>query len=396
MFGKLKDRLKGWFSASKEKAEEEEKKVAGKAKEEKKEVKAPKITKKQKEQLKKAKKKGKKELKKEEKVLKEEKKELEEKLEVVEEELGISEEEAKIEEHETGEKVGFFGKLFKKFKFTISEEYFEEIYSELEMVLLENNVAFEVVEKLKEELKKELVGKEIEKEKVEEEIRKALGKSVNGLFKEPFDIVGRVKEKSGKEPYVVVLFGINGSGKTTTIAKLAYLLKSKGFSVVLAAGDTFRAASIEQLTIHADKLGVKIVKNQYNSDPASVAFDAIKSAKANNIDVVLIDTAGRMHTKESLMKEMEKIVRVTKPDLKVFIGESITGNDAIEQAKNFNEMIGIDGIILSKADVDDKGGTALSVSYVTGKPILFLGVGQEYKDLKPFNKKEFLESLGLE
>ena len=188
---------------------------------------------------------------------------------------------------------------------------------------------------------------------------------------------------------------INGSGKTTTIAKIAKLLQENRLKVVIAASDTFRAAAIHQLQEHADRLGVKLIKHDYGSDPAAVAFDAIKYAEAHGIDVVLIDTAGRLHSNVNLMAEMEKVARVAKPDLKIFVGESITGNDCVEQARSFNNAIGIDGIILAKADVDEKGGAAISVSYVTKKPILYLGTGQEYDDLEPFSAEAVVDSLGL-
>jgi fused signal recognition particle receptor len=171
-------------------------------------------------------------------------------------------------------------------------------------------------------------------------------------------------------------------------------LKNK-LSCVLAASDTFRAASQEQLQVHADKLGVKMIKHDYGADPAAVAFDAIKMAKAKNIDVVLIDTAGRLHSNINLMDELKKIERVAKPDITIFVGESITGNDCIEQAVKFNEAIDFDAIILTKADVDEKGGAAISVSYVTKKPIIYLGTGQKYEDLKAFDPKIIIESLGL-
>jgi len=164
---------------------------------------------------------------------------------------------------------------------------------------------------------------------------------------------------------------------------------------VIAAGDTFRAASIEQLEKHAERLNIKMISHEYGADPAAVGFDAIKYAEKNNIDCVLIDTAGRMHTQKNLLREMEKIVNVCKPDKKIFVGESITGNDSVEQIKSFDETIGIDGIVLTKADIDEKGGTALSLGYITKKPILYLGTGQEYKDIEPFDKKKFIEKLGL-
>ena len=189
--------------------------------------------------------------------------------------------------------------------------------------------------------------------------------------------------------------GINGSGKTTTIAKLANYLQKNKLSVSLAAADTFRAAAVEQIQQHADNLKVHLIKKDYGSDPASVGFEAITHAKKNKIDVVLIDTAGRMQNKDTLMKEIEKIVKVARPDMKIFLGESITGNDMTEQAKAFNETIDITGIILSKSDVDEEGGTAISVSQATGKPILFLGTGQKYEDLEIFDKKKIIEKLNL-
>jgi fused signal recognition particle receptor len=233
----------------------------------------------------------------------------------------------------------------------------------------------------------------INKNEIEKTIKSALKSSIESLFSSKIDLIEKIKAQEGT--FVIVFFGINGSGKTTTIAKLSSLLKEKNISSILAAADTFRAASIEQISKHGDKLGIKVIKQTYGADPAAVAYDAIEYAKAHKIKVVLIDTAGRMHTKASLLKEMEKIIRVSKPDMKIFVAEATLGNDAIEQAKIFNEAIGIDGIILSKADIDEKGGTSLSVSYITGKPILFLGTGQNYKDLEEFNKEKLVKALGL-
>lgn len=304
--------------------------------------------------------------------------------------------EEKPETIEEPEKKGFFASLTEKIITTkINEEQFEKLFWELEMALMENNVAIEVIEKIKNDLKKELVEKPIRRTKVEETISDTLKNSIEELFeKSDFDLIQEIKNKQEK-PYIIAFFGINGSGKTTSIAKLANMLKEKKISCVLAAADTFRAASIEQLSHHADKIGVKIIKHNYGADPAAVAFDAIKHAKAKNIDVVMIDTAGRMHSNENLLAEMQKIIRVAKPDLKIFVGESITGNDCVEQAKTFNEAVGIDGIILAKADVDEKGGAAVSVSYVTKKPILYLGVGQKYSDLQVFDSEVIVKGLGL-
>lgn len=292
------------------------------------------------------------------------------------------------------EPQGFFERVKQKIVAKeITQTQFDELFWELEVGLLENNVALEVIEKIKGDLQEELVGKPIKRTAIPETIEATLKKSVEGLFVESPDVLALIK---GKKPYIICFVGINGSGKTTTIAKFAKLLQNEGLSVVLAAADTFRAAAIDQLQTHADNLSVKLIKHDYGSDPAAVAFDAVKHAEAKKIDVVLIDTAGRMHSNVNLVDEMKKIIRVAKPDLKVFIGESITGNDCIEQAKVFDEAIGIDGVILSKADVDEKGGAALSVSYVTGKPILFLGTGQRYEDLKPFAVREVMKNLGLE
>jgi fused signal recognition particle receptor len=290
------------------------------------------------------------------------------------------------------EKPTIFKKIKEKFSYKLSEEDFESIFDELEFMLLENNVALEATEAIKKQLKEELVNREIKKEKLEEEIKDALKKSIDNILIEPDDVISLIKEK---KPFVIVFFGINGCGKSTTVAKVANLLRKNNISCVLAASDTFRAAAIEQLQQHADKLGLKVIKHDYGADPAAVGYDAIKHAKAHNIDAVLIDTAGRMHTAGNLLSEMEKICRVTAPDLKIFVAESIAGNDAIQQAKNFNQEVGIDGSILTKADVDEKGGTAISVSYVTKKPILFLGTGQEYDKIEVFNKEKFVEKLGL-
>jgi fused signal recognition particle receptor len=318
----------------------------------------------------------------------------------IKEEKFRKEKSKEIAEEETKpEKEGFFKKLTSRISKTkISEEEFEKYSEDLKNLLLENNVAYEVAEKIILELRKRVMGKEFLKKEIESEIRDSLRDTIEEILVEPFDIISRITEKNlanKNEPYVILFVGINGTGKTTTIAKIADYLKKKNISSVIAAADTFRAASIEQLKQHGEKLEIKVISQQYGADPAAVGFDAISYAKKNHINCVLIDTAGRMHTAKNLMKEIEKISNVCKPDLKLFIGESITGNDSVEQAKSFNFAIGIQGIILTKADVDEKGGAALSVGYSIKRPILFLGTGQEYKDLEPFSKKKFSEKLGL-
>ena len=281
---------------------------------------------------------------------------------------------------------------FSFLKRKLSPEKFSQMFEELEMILLQNNVAVEVVEKIKLSLEEKIVGKSLSDVNLE----KALKKSIEEILISPPDILKEIRKTlATKTPFVIIFVGINGSGKTTTIAKLANFLKKEKFSVCLAAADTFRAASIEQLQQHADKLKIPLIKKDYGVDPAAVGFDAIQYAKKHHIDIVLIDTAGRMQNKDSLMKEMEKIDRINHPDMKIFVGESITGNDATEQAKAFNDTIAITGIILSKADVDEKGGTAISVSHITKKPILFLGTGQGLNDFEVFDKDKIIKKLGL-
>lgn len=285
-------------------------------------------------------------------------------------------------------KMGFFKKLLSK---KITEDTFEDLFFDLEVTLLENNVATEVIDKIKDNLKTELVDSTAPRGSVAERVSSTL----ENTLKEVMSVGGKdlLELCSEHKPLVVCFFGINGAGKTTSIGKLTRYFQNNGKSVVLAAADTFRAAAIDQLQEHADALGVKMIKHDYGSDPAAVAFDAVEHAKAKDIDVVLIDTAGRLHNNSNLMQEMEKIIRVAKPHQKIFVGESITGNDCVEQAKKFDELVGIDGIILSKADIDEKGGAALSISYVTGKPILYLGVGQGYDDLERYDRDKMLANL---
>lgn len=299
----------------------------------------------------------------------------------------IEKEKKNIEENEQKEKS-----ILSFFKTSFSQEKFEELWPELEMGLLQSNIAYKVVDEIKNQLQCKLVNQKVS----EKDVHGIFKNIISELLMEPPNIIKEIKSKiKEKKPFVIIFVGINGSGKTTNMAKFAHLLKKENISCCMAAADTFRSAAIEQLQTHSETLNVPFIKKDYGSDPASVGFDAITYAKKHALDVVLIDTAGRMQTKDSLMKEMEKIVRVCNPDMKIFVGESITGNDATEQAQAFNEAINLDGIILSKADVDEKGGTAISVSFITKKPILFLGTGQKYDDLEIFSKEKILKSLGL-
>lgn len=279
---------------------------------------------------------------------------------------------------------------------SISEDDVEDILFELELGLLEADVAMDVSSVVVESVKNDLVGQKIKRSSdIEEYTYQALKNAVAKII----DVEGKsmtelLEEKVAQgEPLVVMLVGINGTGKTTTIGKLSNYYIKKGYTPVIAASDTFRAGAIEQVQYHADNLGVKLIKHEKGSDPAAVAFDAVQHAKAKGKELVLIDTAGRMQTNTNLMDEMKKIRRVSKPDLVVFVGDALTGNDATEQARKFNEAIDIDGVILTKADADSKGGAALSVGYIIKKPILFLGMGQSYDDIKEYDADWMLEQI---
>ena len=295
------------------------------------------------------------------------------------------------------EKKSFFGRIKESLTTkSISEKKFEELFWDLELVLLESNVSVKVIEKIKEDLKEELVEKPLPRD-VPAKIKEVLKNTLTEILSiKTFSLPDRIQmNKEQGKPFTITFFGINGAGKTTTIAKLTHLLKKEGFSVVLAASDTFRAAAIQQLEDHANKLGVKMIKHDYGSDSAAVAYDAVKYAEKNKVDVVLVDTAGRLHSNTNLMAELEKICRVAKPDMKIFIGESITGNDCIEQAERFNDLVELDAAILSKADVDEVGGAPLSIAYTIQKPILYLGMGQTYDDLEEFSPELILKRLGF-
>lgn len=269
----------------------------------------------------------------------------------------------------------------------------EEPLWELEMGLLESDLALSVSEAIVESVKKQLTGttKHIGSntgEIVEAALKKAI---LDVVSANTFDFDEYVKNK--ERPVHIVFVGINGTGKTTSIAKMTHRLLKSDYSVVLAAGDTFRAGAIDQLGIHASRLGVKMIKHQPGADPAAVIYDAVQYAKSHKIDFVLSDTAGRMHTNLNLMSQMEKICRVSTPDLIIFVDEAVAGNDAVERAAQFNEAVPIDGSILTKIDADAKGGAAISIAYITGKPILFFGMGQGYEDLKKFDPEWFIDQL---
>ena len=280
---------------------------------------------------------------------------------------------------------------------TLSEQEVSELAFNFQISLIESDVAQNVAEKLTTEVEKSLSGAKVDRSEIASEI---VGERLTNVLESAFtkagsvDIFANIQEKSKTgEPYVILFLGINGTGKTTTIAKFANLLKKKDISVVCAAGDTHRPGAIEQLTEHADRLSVKVISQRYGADPAAVGRDGVLYAKAHHVDCLLMDTAGRMQTNQNLMEEMAKVVRVVNPDFKMFVADALTGNDAVSQAELFNQHVGFDGVTLTKADADVRGGAALSIVYSTGKPVLFLGVGQSYDDLVPFDSPKFLKSL---
>lgn len=276
----------------------------------------------------------------------------------------------------------------------LGEKEVSSALEDFELELLESDVAFEVAEQIKTELKNELVGKKVEKSELQEYISSVFFNSIKKIMSENkgVPIVEQVKNMKAR-PMKIMFTGPNGSGKTTTIAKVAKMFRDNGYSVVIAAADTFRAAAIEQMEIHGNKLGVKVIKGKYGADPTSVAFDTVNHAKAHNIDVVLIDTAGRQETNQNLLNELKKMVRVIKPEIKIYVGESIAGNAVIEQVDTFNKELKLDGVILTKLDCDAKGGTIISISRVTKVPVLYITTGQDYDDIEVFNPEKIAKNI---
>jgi len=282
-------------------------------------------------------------------------------------------------------------------KKTLSDKSLDETLNDLNLLLIGNDVATETADVLCEKIKESLKGSQISllssKRKF---LFDVLKEAITAILTPEKDInlLDEINIKNSQnKPFIIVFLGVNGTGKTTTIAKIANYLKNNNLSSVAAAADTFRAAAIEQLSYHMQNVGIRVIKHEYKSDPASVAFDAIEHATAKGINVVLVDTAGRQVSNKNLMREMQKIVKVAEPDLVLFVGDSLAGNDALTQAKEFNNNIGIDANILTKLDADAKGGSALSISYETKKPILFVGTGQGYDDLEPFNREMFISNI---
>ena len=280
----------------------------------------------------------------------------------------------------------------------LSEKDLDEVVFNFQLALIESDVAQSVAEALTNEVQKSIMGTKVDRSVDPSEV---VGERLTAVLETAFekagtvDLLANIRDKTKKtgEPYVILFLGINGTGKTTTVAKLGSFLQKSGLSVVCAAGDTHRPGAIEQLTEHAGRLQLKVISQRYGADPAAVGRDGVLYAKAHHVDCLLIDSAGRMQTNQNLMEEMAKVARVVKPDFKVFVADALTGNDAVSQAELFNKHVGFDGVILTKADADVRGGAALSIVYSTGKPVLYLGVGQGYDDLEPFDSRKFLDSL---
>jgi fused signal recognition particle receptor len=277
-------------------------------------------------------------------------------------------------------------------EFVISVKDIDEPLNDLEMVLLENDVALPVAEEIIVHIRKDLAGKRRKVgEKVGTIVLSSLRNALLDVLGEGFDLVGYIKNHD--RPVKILFTGVNGTGKTTTVAKIGSFLKKSGFSVVIGAGDTFRAGAQEQIDVHANRLGIKIIQHQQGADPSAVLFDAVEYSRAHHIDVVLADTAGRLHNRVNLMNQLDKIRRIMKPDLIVYVDEAVAGNDAVVRAFEFEKAVGADAVVLTKADMDPKGGAAISIAHTIGKPLMFLGTGQGYDDIVPFMPGQIVDNL---
>ena len=268
---------------------------------------------------------------------------------------------------------------------------------ELEWIMLESDISSDAVTAVMEALKRNLIGQRLRKgADLAKVLEASLKRALRGILKAGYwDFYASIRSFIDKKdtPVVIMFVGVNGTGKTTTVAKVAHNLQQRGISVIAAAGDTFRAGAIEQLETHCDRLNIRCISSQRGGDSAAIARDAVESARAKDIDVVLVDTAGRMQNKSNLMAELEKVRRVANPHLTLFVGDALAGNDAVDQARNFQEMLKFDGAVLTKLDTDAKGGAGLSIAHATGQPIVLCGVGQEYDDLMQFDPDWLLEQL---
>ena len=277
----------------------------------------------------------------------------------------------------------------------ISEKELDRVMENLTIELLESEIPFDLVEQISENIKKQMIDKKFARsDEFKEIIKNEFTRTIKEIFQkvEDVDLIKSINSKESK-PFKILIVGINGSGKTTTVAKIGHLLKENNISSAIVAGDTFRSGAIEQIKEHADRLELKLISQKYGSDPAAVARDGVEYSKTHNIDAVIIDTSGRVQTNSNLMQEVLKIKNVVNPDFTVFIGDSLAGNDLVSQTHEFFKFTDFNGSILTKVDADVKGGAILSILSETGKPIIYIGTGQEYKDLEKFNEERFLSGL---
>jgi fused signal recognition particle receptor len=279
----------------------------------------------------------------------------------------------------------------------LSDQDISKILDEFLLALVENNVAYSVAKQICDNLHEKLRATQFRRftdstEPARGVLREVLLELLRGSGEESFYKVLN-ESKNAHRPAIILFVGVNGTGKTSSIAKVGHLLLRKGFSVVVAAADTYRTGSIEQIEEHARRIGIKTIKHDYGADAAAVAFDAVNYAIAHGTNVVLIDTAGRMQTNKNLLEEMKKIARVAKPNLTILVVDSLTGNDAVEQGKSFSNAVNIDGVVLTKLDADAKGGSAISIAAIMGKPIFFATVGQNYEDLVSFEPEQMVEKI---
>jgi fused signal recognition particle receptor len=294
-------------------------------------------------------------------------------------------------------KSGVNGLVQKISQKELSDKDVSKILDEFLLVLVENDVAYEVAKKICDSLNERLKATQFRRfadsgEPAKAVLREVLLELLKGSGDESFFKVLNTS-KTEHRPAVILFVGVNGTGKTSTVAKIGRMLLQKGFSVVVAAADTYRTGSIEQIEEHARRIGVRTIKHEYGADAAAVAFDAANYASAHGINVVLIDTAGRMQTNKNLLEEMKKISRVARPNMTILVVDALTGNDAVEQGKTFSAAVTIDGVVLTKLDADAKGGSAISMATIIGKPILFATVGQNYEDIVPFDPAQMVENI---
>ncbi len=274
----------------------------------------------------------------------------------------------------------------------------DELLEPMLMDLVESDVAFDVAEAIIGKIKEKLVGAKTprfsdKQRTIKELVKAALLDLLSDVPDVDFDdlLVARTRER---RPVIIMFLGPNGYGKTTTMAKLAYrLLNRHRLTTVFAAADTFRAGAIEQVSEHANRLGIRVIAHTYGADPAAVAYDAVNHARSRGIHVVMIDTAGRMHTDKNLMAELQKIQRVVSPDFSVLVVDALLGNEAAEIAQHYSRYVHVDGLIATKVDAYPKGGSILTFLYLLRRPIYYMGTGQGYGDLTPFNKSDFISAL---